>query len=1612
MEPKSIGVISNNLETVRKIAEKRIEETKKMLNEILNGDVIQGIVSAFLSKMDENQDEVVQLNREMVGVGMIMKKNNELLKNSDSNKDVVDILKDISATVKGILKKEAKSPATPDVEEVLKKIVGDVKKDEKAKTLLTAVLMGKDVIENLAAVKKKLNAAKKGVKALEEILFGGKESKGLIDILQKISEHKSEIEKGNKSIEHIAGTTKALAGIALMLIAMIVLAIPAMIGAVATMLFIKVVLLMNRMIKGEEKNIIQAAQAMTIMMGGLVLMGIAMLLMFLAVKNVEWEQIGMTLTTVAALSTIMIIIGKLNTSIIEGAAAFAIMSGALILMGISMMLMYKAVEKADWEQFGMICAALVAFGVIAALYGLAIEFVALGAVAMGILGIALISLAVGIFLFNVMVTPAAIDKVAEGLPRIIKAITSIFDTDKENPSFGDSIMGIVIGALKIGGAIFVAGMLILLGIALSFLAVSLLIWEHVDLKSIDNLEYAMDRINKIFHLEEGTEGGASLGGIADGVMGLITSSLRFGKTLFQMGTILLASVVMSLVYVALLPWKKFDRNSIDNFEYAYERIKEIFKIDDDSSKGPGALFEGIFDLACAALQFGATLFRMGTILIIAFSMDLVYVALLPWKDFDSSSIDNFEYAYERIKEIFKIDDESKKGPVGLVEGIFDLACAALQFGATLFQMGTILICVYTMSAIKENIEEWANFDMSSIDNFETAYHKMRAIFKLDDDSNTGLSGLVNNLLGLATALLGFGKTFFEMATILVGVMTMGLVYKNIQVWADFDQSIINNFETAYLAMRRIFKLDDDSNSGLSGLCGKLLGLASALLGFGKTFFEMATILVAVITMGQVYNNIQMWANFNKKIIQNFELAYSSLRRIFKLDDDSKKGVGDILGDIIGLATGLLKLGKTFFEMATILVAVITMGQVYENIQVWANFNKGIIKNFEDTYNALRRIFKLDDDKSEGISGIGSGLLGLASGMLKFGKTFFEMATVLVAVITMGHVYDNIQKWADFDKNTIKNFKYAYYELRRIFKFDDSSNKGVDGFTDGAFGLMSAALKFGKTFFEMGTILCATLVMKYVHGYLEPWKEFDSKSIDNFEDAYTRLRAIFKFDEPSGETLGGLSDNLFGMMGSLLGFGKTFWEMGSLLLTMWVMDKIREYTEPWSNFDLKSIDNLKIAVEGLEDIFGLNITGQKVEGMKSVGGGLLELGSAILDFGTTLFRMGALMIACYAMEKIAESLEKLGNISNLDTALSNLEKVVNKMMDVFGLTPPPPQEKKEEEGLWGSICSFGKAVVNAGSNLINAVGNVTGAIGDTAKIMALATAVGVMERIIDAIVKMTNIKDMSATVADFENAMDQIIYFFTDNQSDFIAAFYSIGFASNMVDKYVEMTERVADAEGDIVKFNELSTLVIDTLWNWQPTFFEPRVDSLCDVFRNQFKTFDERGENYRKNVSHTIALYKTLEKLERHWNGKKVSEPVGEIVDNLNRVELENVKALTDMFNAFSQVRETSIFSGFKNSVDDFVEACIRLVDAINGNTDALDSTTYDSGSNSNSNGSTTSSSGERRNKSTAVTITNVDELAQMISKKISTGRGGSSSAEVNLRINGISGEQWTIRKY
>jgi hypothetical protein len=150
-----------------------------------------------------------------------------------------------------------------------------------------------------------------------------------------------------------------------------------------------------------------------------------------------------------------------------------------------------------------------------------------------------------------------------------------------------------------------------------------------------------------------------------------------------------------------------------------------------------------------------------------------------------------------------------------------------------------------------------------------------------------------------------------------------------------------------------------------------------------------------------------------------------------------------------------------------------------------------------------------------------------------------------------------------------------------------------------------------------------------------------------------------------------------------------------------------------------------------------------------------------------------------------------------------------------------------------------------------------------------------------------------------------------------------------------------------------------------------------------------------------------------------VGDALTDIVDDVNSIDLRNVWAVTNMFLAFNSInRSKNVIDKFAKSVSKFTKVCANLIDTLNENTDAINNANGFSTNNPYTTSITNNNiiengADKNMNPNNGIRIVNVDEIAKTIADQIN---GALSvdipDTQVQLLINGMGGNEWTITRY
>ena len=350
-----------------------------------------------------------------------------------------------------------------------------------------------------------------------------------------------------------------------------------------------------------------------------------------------------------------------------------------------------------------------------------------------------------------------------------------------------------------------------------------------------------------------------------------------------------------------------------------------------------------------------------------------------------------------------------------------------------------------------------------------------------------------------------------------------------------------------------------------------------------------------------------------------------------------------------------------------------------------------------------------------IAGVGLTVagIGLLSVPIALGSSVMLLLSASLGVLGLALNY-----WKTFDASkSMNNVKEAIGGLRDTFglelgKGDEKKSFG-QRLKGGLMDIAMGVLNFGSTFFIMGSLLLAGAALGILKKGLKSWDNFDGKkSAKNIKTGIGALQEAFGLEDRKGESIKsnikGFGNDLIGLASSIFQMGSTFTKMGTLVFATAMMDIIRLTLIPWEKYDSsKAVGNMRTAVIGLEEMFGLQSSQNKTIGGSIVGGitDLLSLGSGLLKMGDTMVKMGTLLIATGAMEKIKENLN-VWEKYDPDNSISNIRKAISGLTDVFGLHKEV--EENTDGGFLGKVGNFFKKAADVVTTPVRMVGNLVSA----------------------------------------------------------------------------------------------------------------------------------------------------------------------------------------------------------------------------------------------------------------------------------------------------------------
>lgn len=582
-------------------------------------------------------------------------------------------------------------------------------KNKEAEKTISFTNSSIELMEKLAKVNKVSWAAKRGEKTMEKLFLGnGKKRKGLLGLFREIDKHKDEISQSRKSLDDIRKSCGSFLLSSMVLVGIAALSIPAMLGA-------------------------------------------------LLMKGVVWLLIG----TFKLLS-------KSRRTVSKGSRVLLLMSTSIIAFGLGLGLMVKAVKDMKLKDVGLMMASIAGVGLTVAGIGLLSVPIALGSSVMLLLSASLGILGLALNYWKTFDASKSMDNVKSAIGGLRDVFGLELGKGDEKKSFGQRLKGglmdIAMGVLNFGSTFFIMGSLLLAGAALGILKKGLESWDNFDgKKSAKNIKTGIGALQEAFGLEDrkGQSIKSNLKGLGKDFIGLGSSILQMGSTFVKMGTLVLATAMMDIIRLTLIPWEKYDSSkAVGNMKTAVTGLEEMFGLQSSQNKTIGGSIVGgitnLLSLGSGLLKMGDTMVKMGTLLIATGAMEMIKENLNVWEKYNpDNSISNIRKAISGLTDVFGLQKEveekteggflSKAGgffkkaadvvttPIRMVGNLVSAAEGLTEGGKTFAKLSSLVTGSASMLSIKSAIEPWNDFDSSkSITNIKKTINGLAVGFGVNN----------------------------------------------------------------------------------------------------------------------------------------------------------------------------------------------------------------------------------------------------------------------------------------------------------------------------------------------------------------------------------------------------------------------------------------------------------------------------------------------------------------------------------------------------------------------------------------------------------------------------------------------------------------------------------------------------------------------------------------------------------------------------------------------------------------------------------------------------------------------------------------------------------------
>lgn len=668
----------------------------------------------------------------------------------------------------------------------------------------------------------------------------------------------------------------------------------------------------------------------------------------------------------------------------------------------------------------------------------------------------------------------------------------------------------------------------------------------------------------------------------------------------------------------------------------------------------------------------------------------------------------------------------------------------------------------------------------------------------------------------------------------------------------------------------------------------------------------------------------------------------------------------------------------------------------------------------------------------------------------------------VTVDAIGSISGNIWKLSDglkkFNDVSADSIDKAMNAVNKIAEYFFSETSPLNKMNMG----WRKRRKAEKAADAIGTI--SDSVWKLATG-LKDFNEIGPSSIDKAMDAVGKVASYFFSEdsplnkmntgwrkrrkaEKTADSIGVIADSMYKISQAL----KDFNEIGSKAADTMVtsVDKIAQavFADDTTNINASKVIAISLSLESLAD--GIRYFNKKTKGVdtekmsqyiqtvntvtseilgswkpeyeanaKSIENSMKSLVTSFKGGGREYVRMARVTRKLFkqlANPMLPNSSRTISRVSKLVDKVNELDKdKVGTLIDllknitstkgakgIFKLLRKQVEEAEKDDGIDKMIAKIEKV-----RNLLDNIGKIDENGGVGAMIQSVENT---MDEFINHLKSFNETGEVDKTIKNIRKLFKCL--FGKDktpiNLSKPIAVNSSLWWIGKGLKKY---NKDVSKLDIDRIKSSMALTnkLTNEVLAPWKTEYLDNAI-SINDSMKSIVSSFDGAGMKYMTAVNTTRRLFKQMSSPVFVESGKTISR-LNSFVGRVNTIEMDKVSSLTDLFKSFASIgKGGGIFSKFDKRVQQFTDACIELVNAINGNTDAINNSEEEVVVRNEFGEEETVKRKDAELMPKQMTILNISELADAIADKMNE-MNVDCDANINLQINSESGNEWRITR-